>query len=312
LTQLRIDTGLRHFGDASACLQIKNQKAEERVMANFGDLVGAFMQNAMAPSGSNRVGSALEQLQRSAFGGMGGGGATGSGPGGLLGGILDVVQGGLSNAAQSPGQAGGLGALVGSLLGGGKGAMQGGMLAVLASVAMKALSGAGQDAEGHTAGQAGGFGRFPGALGAALPGNHGPWSGGDAPIGMRAPQNPAEQEALESTAQLVLKGMINAAKSDGQISPDEMQRIVGKLQESGADQGMQQWVLQQMEQPLNVQAFASEIPNQEVAAQVYAASLLAVEVDTDAERQYLKQFAQLTGLHPLVVGQIHQTLGVTA
>jgi uncharacterized membrane protein YebE (DUF533 family) len=108
------------------------------------------------------------------------------------------------------------------------------------------------------------------------PATNGPWSGGDAPIGMRAPRNPAEQEALESTAQLVLKGMINAAKSDGQISPDEMQRIVGKLQESGADQGMQQWVLQQMQQPLNVQAFATEIPNQEVAAQVYAASLLAV------------------------------------
>jgi uncharacterized membrane protein YebE (DUF533 family) len=129
---------------------------------------------------------------------------------------------------------------------------------------------------------------------------------------MRAPQNTAEEEALESTAQLVLEGMINAAKSDGQISPDEMQRIVGKLQESGADQGMQQWVMQQMQAPLNVQAFAAEIPNQEVAAQVYAASLLAVEVDTDAERQYLRQFAQAVGLHPLVVGQIHQTLGVTA
>jgi hypothetical protein len=42
-------------------------------MANFGDLVGAFMQSTMAPSGGNRVGSALEQLQRSGFGGMGGG-----------------------------------------------------------------------------------------------------------------------------------------------------------------------------------------------------------------------------------------------
>jgi len=293
-------------------------------MANFGDLVGAFMQSTMAPSGSNRVGSALEHLQRSGFGGTAGAGATGPGTGGLLGGILNAVQGGLSSAARSPGQAGGLGALVGSLLGGGKGAMQGGMLAVLASVAMKALSGAGQDAQGHAAGQAGGFGRFPGApsvsdaphlpgaIGAALPGNAGPWSGGDAPIGMRAPQNPAEQEALQSTARLVLKGMINAAKSDGQISQDEMQRIVGKLQESGADQGMQQWVMQQMQQPLDVQAFAAEIPNQEVAAQVYAASLLAIEVDTDAERQYLQQFAQSAGLHPLVVGQIHQTLGVTA
>jgi uncharacterized membrane protein YebE (DUF533 family) len=127
---------------------------------------------------------------------------------------------------------------------------------------------------------------------------------------MRAPQNTAEEEALEATAQLVLKGMINAAKSDGQISPDEMQRIVGKLQESGADAGMQQWVMQEMQTPLNAQAFAAEIPNQEVAAQVYAASLLAVEVDTDAERRYLEQFAEAAGLHPLVVRQIHQTLGV--
>jgi len=282
-------------------------------MANFTDLIGAFMQNSMGPSGGSRIGSALEQLQRSGFGGIGGGmgGAPsgvqpGAGPGGLLGSIFDVVQGGLSSAAQSPGQAGGLGAVLGSLLGGGKGAVQGGMLAVLASVAMKALQSAGQDA---SAGAAAGGGM---PMGMPVGGAAGPWSGGDVPVGMRMPRNTAEQEALESTAQLVLKGMINAAKSDGQISPDEMQRIVGKLQESGADQGLQQWVLQQMQAPLNVQAFAAEIPNQEVAAQVYAASLLAIEVDTDAERQYLQAFSRAANLHPLVVGQIHQTLGVTA
>lgn len=224
----------------------------------------------------------------------------------------------MGNAAHNPGQAGGIGAVLGSLLGGGKGAVQGGMLAVLASVAMKALSSAGQDAQGAGSGArpgaepSGGFGGFPGTVGAVLGRNQGPWSGGDVPIGMRVPRNTAEQEALESTAQLVLKGMINAAKSDGQISPSEMQRIVSKLHESGTDQGLQQWVLQQMQEPLNVQAFAAEIPNQEVAAQVYAASLLAIEVDTDAERRYLQQLAQSSGLHPLVVGQIHQSLGVTA
>ncbi|MGB5835143.1 MAG: tellurite resistance TerB family protein [Thiohalocapsa sp.] len=285
-------------------------------MANFGDLVGAFMQSTMTSSGGSRIGSAIEQLQRSGLGDVGSGAAASGGPGGLLGDLFDAVKGGLGSAAQSPGQAGGLGAVVGSLLGGGKGAVQGGMLAMLASVAMKALSSAGETAQasGSQVGssQSGGFGGFPGALGDALRGNKGPWSGCDAPIGMRVPQNTAEQEALEFTAQLVLKGMINAAKSDGQISPDEMQRIVGKLQESGADQGMQQWVLQQMREPLNVQAFAAEIPNQEVAAEVYAASLLAVEVDTDAERRYLRQLAEASRLHPLVVGQIHQTLGVKA
>jgi uncharacterized membrane protein YebE (DUF533 family) len=240
-----------------------------------------------------------------------GGGAAG-GPGELLAGILEMVKGGLGNASQHPGQAGGLGAILGSLMGGSKGAVQGGMMAVLASIAMKALSAAGEE---HAAGRPGGG--LADLLGGMLPGGQQanpqrPWSGGDVPLGMRPPQNTAEQEALESTAQLVLKGMINAAKSDGQISPQEMQRIVGKLQESGADQGMQQWVMQQMQAPLNVSAFAAEIPNQEVAAQVYTASLLAIEVDTRAEQDYLRDFARASGLHPLVVGQIHQTLGVTA
>ncbi|MBK1632909.1 hypothetical protein CKO31_19580 [Thiohalocapsa halophila] len=287
-------------------------------MSNFGSLVGAFMENAMAPSAGNRIGSALEQLQRGGFGGMAGPAAAGvsAAPGGMLGGVFDVLKDSLGGAAQRPAQrpaqAGGVGAVLGSLLGGGKGAVQGGMMAVLASVAMKALSSAGE--QQAASGQSGGLADLLGGLmpGGGAGGQSGPWSGGDVPLGMRAPQSTAEEEALESTAQLVLKAMINAAKSDGQISPEEMQGIVGKLHESGADDGMQQWVMQQMQAPLNVQAFAAEIPNQEVAAEVYTASLLAVEVDTEAEKRYLQELARASGLHPLVVGQIHQTLGVTA
>lgn len=283
-------------------------------MNDFGSLVGAFMQSAMAPSAGNRIGSALEQLQRAGLGGAPGGAAAAPGAmPGMLGNIMDMVKSGVANAGQHPGQAaGGMGAVLGSLLGGGnKGAAaQGGMLAVLAAVAMKALTSAGEAQA--ASGQGGGLADLLGGLmqGMQGGGKSGPWSGGDVPLGLRPPQNTAEQQAIQSTAQLVLEGMINAAKSDGQISPDEMQRIVGKLQENGADAGLQQWVLQQMQTPLNVQAFAAEMPNQEIAAQVYAASLLAVEVDTDAERQYLAQFAHASGLHPLVVGQIHQTLGV--
>ena len=87
--------------------------------------------------------------------------------------------------------------------------------------------------------------------------------------------------------------MINAAKADGQIDPQEMERIVGKLRESGIDQADQQWVMSEMQRPLDLGSFAAEIPNQEVAAQVYAASLLAIELDTDAERNYLQQLAEL-------------------
>ena len=43
---------------------------------------------------------------------------------------------------------------------------------------------------------------------------------------------------------------------------------------------------------------------------MYAASLLAVEVDTDAERAYLAQLAQKTQLHPMVAQHIQQSMGV--
>jgi uncharacterized membrane protein YebE (DUF533 family) len=46
------------------------------------------------------------------------------------------------------------------------------------------------------------------------------------------------------------------------------------------------------------------------AAQVYAASLFAIDVDTDAERNYLDRLAALSGLDATVVNQIQSSLGV--
>lgn len=271
-------------------------------MANFGDLVGAFMQSAMAPSGNNRIGNVLEGLQKSGFGAQGGQGAPqagqagmAQGSGGLLGSVFDMVKGGLSSAAQNPAQAGGLGAMLGSLFGGGsssvKGAVGGGVMAMLASVAMQAMQNSG---------------RQQAPAGGGLP-----WSGGSMPLGLKAAETPDEEQTVENTAQLVLKGMINAAKSDGEIGPKERERIIGKLQESGADEDARQWVINEMRQPLNFDAFVAEIPNLEVAIQVYAASLLAIEVDTDAERNYLAQLADKTGIPAEVAQQVNQTLGVT-
>jgi uncharacterized membrane protein YebE (DUF533 family) len=205
------------------------------------------------------------------------------------------VQGGLSGASHKPAAAGGIGAVLGSLFGGGgdsmKGALGGGALAMLASVAMKAITNSGGRAQQDaTSG----------------------WSGGSLPLGLKAPETQDEERALQKTAELVIRGMINAAKSDGQISHGEAQRIVGKLRESGLDEEAQQWVDAELQKPLDVAGFAAEIPNPEVAAQVYAASLLAIEVDTAAEAEYLRQLAHQTNLEQGVVQHIHQTLGVSS
>ncbi|MEA3276480.1 MAG: tellurite resistance TerB family protein [Pseudomonadota bacterium] len=255
-------------------------------MKNFGDLIGAFMQSGMAPSANERVGHALEGLQQ------GGAGGSGESPGGgLLGGLLGAVQSGLSGAANNPAAAGGLGALAGALLGGGgdsvKGALGGGALAMLAGVAMKALMNGGQ-----SGGAAGAF------------------SGGSVPLGLKAPESPDEEQVLEHTASLILRGMMNAAKADGEIDQQEMQRIVGKLKEAGMDAEGQAWVLGELSKPLDLDALVADIPSQEAAAEVYAASLLAVEVDTPEEREYLRQLAERTSLNQAVVQYIHQTMGV--
>jgi uncharacterized membrane protein YebE (DUF533 family) len=258
-------------------------------MANLSELVGTFIQNTMSPSGGERIGNVLKDLQAN-IGSMVNrqGGASG-----ILNRVLEVAKTTLGNASQNPGQAAGLGAVLGSLLGGGSssvgGAVKGGALALLAAIAYKALASDGQAAPG---------GSVPA------------FSGGALPVGMTAVQTPADQQVLATTAELVIKGMINAAKADGEVSATEITHILGKLKEAGMTTETEAWIFKELSQPLDLDAFAAAIPNQEVAAQVYAATLLAIEVDTPQEQAYLADLARKTGLTAAVVQDIQQTLGV--
>jgi uncharacterized membrane protein YebE (DUF533 family) len=184
---------------------------------------------------------------------------------------------------------GGLAALAGAVLGGGggavKGALGGGALALLGSIAMSAL-------KNYQSG--------------ATPSSDEVAS--EAPLGLREPQTPAEEEELDRKAGLVLRAMINAAKADGQIDGAELQRIVGKLEDAGADQEARQFVMAELQRPLDLEGLTQEVRTPEVAAEVYAASLLSIEVDTTAERDYLRQLASGLGLDDSTVQRIHQMM----
>ena len=213
------------------------------------------------------------------------GGGSGSGwLGGILGNVLNDAGnavGGKQNLAL-----GGLGALAGALLGGGGksvgGALGGGVMALLGTMAYQALKGSSSQKP-------------------------------EVPVGLREPQSAAERQQLEHHSEIVLKAMINAAKADGQIDQGEMQRIVGKLQESGMGKEAQQYVLTEMTKPLDTQALLAAAKGQPaLAAQIYAASLLAIEVDTPAEKKYLDQLAAGLGLKPEVAQRIHDMVGLQA
>jgi len=268
---------------------------------SISDLLGAMMQSGMAPSSNQRLqnafgggsGDLLESLGGLLGGQRGGGGlgdvlsgALGGGGGGGLGGMLGDV---LNQAGHAAGgkqnlALGGLGALAGALLGGGGkslgGALGGGVMALLGAMAFKALRGSGQ-------------------------------STGQVPLGLLEPQTEAEQQELEHHTELVLKAMINAAKADGQIDEEEIQRIVGKLQEGGSDAEDQRYVLTQMQKPAETEKLISAAKGRpELAAQIYAASLMAIEVDTPAERAYLGKLASGLELTPEVAGRIEQMVGL--
>jgi uncharacterized membrane protein YebE (DUF533 family) len=272
-------------------------------MFNAAELVGNLMQGVLAGSsqpriehafgnrGLGRSGGVFEQLLGGATGGAG------RGAGGLLGGLAEMATSMLGGAGQAvrsgnPLAVGGLGALAGALLGGGggatRGALGGGAMALLGSLAIEALQGLSRPSTGDTP--------------TAVP--------SDLPLGLRTPANADEEQALESEAMVILKAMVNAAKADGQIDDGEQQRILGKLQEAGADAEARAFVQAEMRRPLDLEGLLREIPNTQMAAEVYAASLLAIEVDTPAERQYLRQLAQGLGLDEGAVQRLHLTLGM--
>ncbi len=128
--------------------------------------------------------------------------------------------------------------------------------------------------------------------------------------GMRKPANAHEERQVVDVATLTIRAMINAAKADGRIDEQEAQRLVGKMQEDGVSEEERSFAINEMRKPMDTDAIVRAIPNQQVAAQIYAASLMAIDVDTDAERQYLKDLARKLGMDQQAVAYLHQAIGV--
>lgn len=275
-------------------------------MFNARDLLGEFMQvgtsgsasqrmqHAMGSEGLGAQGNPLSQL----FEGLSGSGAAPGGSGSSFGGLAEMAKSFLGRTTQevkggNPLAIGGIGALAGMLFGGGggaaRGAVGGGALALLGTLAMNALKNWGE-----------GTASDPEQLAKS------------APLGVREPQGPAEERELEARALLIIKSMINAAKADGRIDPQELQRIVGRMQADGSDSEERRFVEAELAKPADLDAIVREATTPEVAVQVYAASLLAIEVDTPAEQSYLSTLADRLGLPREAIQRVHQSMGVSA
>ena len=194
------------------------------------------------------MGRSQQRLERTARGGnplleaatsiLGGGGSGG----GALGGMLSQVLGG--GASTGRGAGGGLGDVLGSLLGGGGraagGGLAGGLIGSLAKAAMSQMAGGGSS-------------------------DQSPGSGFD--LSRYAAGQVESRRDDEDRALVMIRAMLSAAKADGQIDAGEQQRILGKLNEAGADQEMRQFIQSELQKPIDMEALAAEVDSPHMATE---------------------------------------------
>ena len=250
----------------------------------IGEVLGGILGGRSA-GGAGGLGGGLGDL----LGGVLGGGRSGTAAGGM-GGLGEILGGALGGGRATSG-GGGLGDLLGGLLGGGAagstGARSGGNagMAILATIAMAAL-------KNWTDGRRAQAAMAPDTAGFAAP--------------------ELESMTAPATEELVVRAMISAAKADGEVGEDEIQRIVGRVGADGLSEEEKQFMIAELRRPLDLAALVAEVPNEMVAAEVYAASLLAIQLDTPAEAAYLRQLAQALRLDGATLSRLHEITGASA
>lgn len=113
-------------------------------------------------------------------------------------------------------------------------------------------------------------------------------------------------EATEENAKLMIRGMIMAAKADGAIDPDERKKILDGLNDASEEEIA--FVEAALAAPVDPMALARDAGGT-AGAQVYSSSLMAIRVDTEAERMFLKNLAAGLQLSDEKVADIHKAMG---
>ncbi len=98
----------------------------------------------------------------------------------------------------------------------------------------------------------------------------------------------AEEEVLEV---VLLRAMIAAARADGRLDAEESQVIFQRIQALELDSESQALLVKEMGQAVDVDAIINSATTIETAMEIYTASLLAIKVDTVAEKNYMGMLA---------------------
>lgn len=111
-----------------------------------------------------------------------------------------------------------------------------------------------------------------------------------------------------SRALLLIQAMISAACADGHLDNDERGRIMARVEEARLAPDEKALVFDSLQQPLSLTDLSQRVDTPELAAEVYLASLLAVDSSRIQAELYLDALAFRLGLPQALVAQMHQQL----
>lgn len=257
-----------------------------------------------SPDSGGGLGDVLEQLGGGAQGGARQQQSPGSGGG--LGDILEQLGGGASKAprkAPPRRQGGGLGDLLEQLGGGAGGGGLGDLLGQL-----------GQQQSGRSSGNGGASDQLGDVFGDfikdAKPGNNQNGSFGDIfnqSLDRGGEPEVAPSREQEIAAALMLRAMIQAAKSDGKVDEGERQKLLENLGDVSAAE--RRFVEQEFAKPIDVAGLARQVPRG-LEQQVYLMSVMGINLDNRQEAQYLHDLATEMDISHAEVNGIHDHLGI--
>jgi len=107
---------------------------------------------------------------------------------------------------------------------------------------------------------------------------------------------------------LLVKAMIAAARSDGNIDNEEQQAIMTRISELNLDDAEKAYLFEQFAMPLDVNALAAAADTEEHAAEIYAASALMLTRPSFRERQYLDELTNALRLDTRLRAEIDRAV----
>jgi len=131
---------------------------------------------------------------------------------------------------------------------------------------------------------------------------------------------PAERKTLENSRdeiatappELIKKMLDRKGKAVIMSAENEMAEIINYLEAAGMTGEERNFIEKEFASPKSIDSILPQIQGEELANQIYAVSLLAIELDTKAERDYLRYLQARLGISDQVARELQRQFEVPA